>query len=211
MGSHLKSKYDTLALSRGLSALQNSRLPSMQLTQRFILILATILTITLAIAANGEPEVEMEPEPVVQTIEPPVVMPEYDYTINTTDAYMTQDWIVYYPITAEDRRVLECIVEGEAGTEGLEGKMWVATCLLNAMKREGDASAVFVRKQYQYDGWEENVTDETITAVSRVFDEGELMHDTVLWFYAPKRGYSKWHETQNHVATVKNHKFFAPW
>lgn len=198
----MKDKFDTLAPLRVAS---------------FILVLATILPVALALAANDEPEAEPEPEPVAQAVEPQVVMPEYDFEIPdynkpaTEYAYMAQDWIVYYPITAEDRRVLECIVEGEAGTEGLEGKMWVATCLLNAMKREGDASAAFVRKQYQYDGWEENVTDETITAVSRVFDDGELMHDTVLWFYAPKRGYSKWHETQNHVATVKNHKFFAPW
>lgn len=183
----------------------------------FILVLATILPVALALAANDEPEAEPEPEPVAQAVEPQVVMPEYDFEIPdynkpaTEYAYMTQDWIVYYPITAEDRRVLECIVEGEAGTEGLEGKMWVATCLLNAMKREGDASAAFVRKQYQYDGWEENVTDETITAVSRVFDDGELMHDTVLWFYAPKRGYSKWHETQKFVAEVGGHRLFAPW
>lgn len=198
----MNPKFDTLAPLRVAS---------------FILVLATILPVALALAANDEPEAEPEPEPVAQAVEPQVVMPEYDFEIPDYNkpaaeyAYMAQDWIVYYPITAEDRRVLECIVEGEAGTEGLEGKMWVATCLLNAMKREGDASAAFVRKQYQYDGWEENVTDETITAVSRVFDDGELMHDTVLWFYAPKRGYSKWHETQNHVATAKNHKFFAPW
>ena len=198
----MKDKFDTLATLRVAS---------------FILVLATILPVALALAANDEPEAEPEPEPVAQAVEPQVVMPEYDFEIPdynkpaTEYAYMTQDWIVYYPITAEDRRVLECIVEGEAGTEGLEGKMWVATCLLNAMKREGDASAAFVRKQYQYDGWEENVTDETITAVSRVFDDGELMHDTVLWFYAPKRGYSKWHETQKFVAEVGGHRLFAPW
>ena len=198
----MKDKFDTLATLRVAS---------------FILVLATILPVALALAANDEPEAEPEPEPVAQAVEPQVVMPEYDFEIPdynkpaTEYAYLTQDWIVYYPITAEDRRVLECIVEGEAGTEGLEGKMWVATCLLNAMKREGDASAAFVRKQYQYDGWEENVTDETITAVSRVFDDGELMHDTVLWFYAPKRGYSKWHETQKFVAEVGGHRLFAPW
>ena len=198
----MKDKFDTLATLRVAS---------------FILVLATILPVALALAANDEPEAEPEPEPVAQAVEPQVVMPEYDLEIPdynkpaTEYAYLTQDWIVYYPITAEDRRVLECIVEGEAGTEGLEGKMWVATCLLNAMKREGDASAAFVRKQYQYDGWEENVTDETITAVSRVFDDGELMHDTVLWFYAPKRGYSKWHETQKFVAEVGGHRLFAPW
>lgn len=194
----MKDKCDTLAPLRVLS---------------FTLVLATILPAALALVANDEPE----PAPAVQMAAPQVAMPEYDFEIPdynrpaTEYAYMTQDWVVYYPITAEDRRVLECIVEGEAGTEGLEGKMWVATCLLNAMKREGDASAAFVRKQYQYAGWSENVTDETITAVSRVFDDGELMHDTVLWFYAPKHCYSKWHEAQKFVAEVGGHRLFAPW
>lgn len=118
--------------------------------------------------------------------------------------------IVYYPITAEDRRVLECIVQGESGGESLEGKMWVATCLLNAMKREGGASASFVRKQYQYAGWSENVSDDTIRAVSRVFDDGEITHDTVLWFYAPKYCTSSWHESQQFVAEIGGHRFFCP-
>lgn len=118
--------------------------------------------------------------------------------------------IVYYPITAEDRYVLECVVQGEAGGESLEGKMWVATCLLNAMKREGGATAEFVRIQYQYAGWSENVSDDTIRAVSRVFDDGEITHDAVLWFYAPKYCTSAWHESQQFVAEIGGHRFFCP-
>lgn len=169
------------------------------------------------ISANGDTVAEIEIEHPPTYYDRVSDMPEYDFEIPNYDkpatdyAYMTQDWVVYYPISAEDRYVLECIVQGEAGGESLEGKMWVATCLLNAMKREGGASASFIRKQYQYAGWSENISDETITAVSRVFDDGEVMHETVLWFYAPAACASNWHESQQYITTVQNHKFFAPW
>lgn len=183
----------------------------------FILALGMVFPIAFAFDRYDSEAPEVS-EPPAASLDRVTSMPEYDFKIPDYDkpateyAYMTQDWVVYYPISAEDRHVLECIVQGEAGGESLEGKMWVATCLLNAMKREGGASASYVRKQYQYAGWSENVSDETVTAVSRVFDDGELLHDSVLWFYAPK-GVSSipWHESQNHVATVGNHKFFAPW
>ena len=45
-----------------------------------------------------------------------------------------------YPITEDDRETLEHIVEGEAGGESYEGKLWVATCLRNAMEK-GNLSA----------------------------------------------------------------------
>lgn len=183
----------------------------------FILALGMVFPIAFAFD-RYDSEVPEISEPPAASLDRVTSMPEYDFEIPDYDkpateyAYMTQDWVVSYPISAEDRHVLECIVQGEAGGESLEGKMWVATCLLNAMKREGGASASYIRTQYQYAGWNENVSDETVTAVSRVFDDGELMHDSVLWFYAPK-GVSSipWHESQNHVATVGNHKFFAPW
>lgn len=39
-----------------------------------------------------------------------------------TPSWMDHSWIVYDHISAEDRHVLECIVQGEAGDESLEGK-----------------------------------------------------------------------------------------
>lgn len=117
--------------------------------------------------------------------------------------------LVYYEITADDRATLEHIVAGEAGGESYEGKRWVATCLLNAMRLE-NMTAEEVRVEYQYDGWSEIVSDDTIRAVSAVFDDGETTHDTVLWFYAPKRCHSSWHESQEYITTIGGHKFFAP-
>lgn len=117
--------------------------------------------------------------------------------------------LVYYEITDDDRATLEHIISGEAGGESYEGKLWVATCLLNAMRLE-DMTAEEVRTAYQYAGWSETVSDETVKAVSAVFDDGETTHDTVLWFYAPKYCNGAWHETQDYITTVGGHKFFAP-
>ena len=114
-----------------------------------------------------------------------------------------------YDITQEDKITLERIVEGEAGGESFEGKCWVATCLRNAMEKDG-LTAEQVRVSYQYSGWKENVSEETERAVAEVFERGNKTNDSVLWFYAPKWCNSKWHESQQFVAEIGSHRFFAP-
>ena len=121
----------------------------------------------------------------------------------------------FYVITENDRYVIECIVAGEAKSEPTEGKMAVAQCLLNAMVKD-DLSASDVRKEYQYSGWDDELKNlnpdcwtEVCEAVSRVFDDGEFVSENpILFFYAPKRVYSRWHESLNHAVTVGGHKFF---
>ena len=191
--------------------------PSFFRVASFTLAMGIVFPLAFAFAkydANPVSEIETPPAASFDRV---TSMPEYDFEIPDLDkpateyAYMTQDWVVYYPISSEDRHVLECIVQGEAGGESFEGKMWVATCLLNAMRREGGASASYIRTQYQYAGWNENISDDTISAVSRVFDDGEVRHDTVLWFYAPKTCTSRWHESQQFVTEIGGHRLFAPW
>nr|DAW16673.1 MAG TPA: Cell Wall Hydrolase [Caudoviricetes sp.] len=121
----------------------------------------------------------------------------------------------FYPITEDDRYVIECIVAGEAKGEPTEGKMAVAQCLLNAMVKDG-LSASEARKKYQYSGWDDELQNsnpdcwaEVCEAVSRVFDDGEFVSENpILYFYAPKRVYSRWHESLNHAVTMGGHKFF---
>lgn len=121
----------------------------------------------------------------------------------------------FYVITEDDRYMIECIVAGEAKSEPTEGKMAVAQCLLNAMVKDG-LSASDVRKEYQYSGWDDELQNsnpdywaEVCEAVSRVFDDGEFVSENpILFFYAPKRVYSRWHESLNHAVTVGGHKFF---
>ena len=113
-----------------------------------------------------------------------------------------------YAITEDDRETLEHIVEGEAGGESYEGKLWVATCLRNAMEKD-NLSAEQVRIEYQYAGWSEKVSEDTKNAVKEVFVLGNKMHDSVLWFYAPKWCESEWHESQQFVAEIGGHRFFC--
>ena len=132
-----------------------------------------------------------------------------DDTPATLCAYIEYD-IPAYNLSDADRETLWHIVQGEAGGESYDGKLWVATCLLNAMRKNG-MSADEVRVAYQYSGWAETVSDDTKKAVSQVFDFGDATHDSVLWFYAPKWCDSEWHESQNFVAEIGGHRFFSPW
>lgn len=132
-----------------------------------------------------------------------------DDTPATLCAYIEND-IPAYNLTEADRETIWHIVQGEAGGESYEGKLWVATCLLNAM-RKNDMSAEEVRVAYQYSGWAETVSDDTKKAVSQVFDFGDVTNDSVLWFYAPKLCESAWHESQKFVAEIGGHRFFSPW
>lgn len=125
----------------------------------------------------------------------------------------------YYPITDDDRYVIERIVAGEAGHEPLLGKKAVAQCILNAMKQD-DLTASEVRKTYQYSGWmKENFPTnypedwtEVQQAVWCVFDSGEkVTEENILWFYAPKYSKGSWHNTQKFVVEISNHRFYAPW
>ena len=131
------------------------------------------------------------------------------------DLYMVEYDKPFYPITEDDRYVIECIVAGEAKGEPTESKMAVAQCLLNAMVKDG-LSASDVRKKYQYSGWDDELQNsnpdcwaKVCEAVNRVFDDGEFVSENpILYFYAPKRVYSRWHESLNHAVTIGGHKFF---
>lgn len=162
-----------------------------------------LLIIHLLVTSVGSVETATPDE------EPVVIQHILNDDIPATEYAYYDGAMVYYEITAEDRETLECIVQGEAGGESLEGKQWVATCLLNAMRKDG-MTANEVRTAYRYSGWNENISNETVKAVSSVFDDGDVTHETALWFYAPKLCNGSWHETQRFVAEIGNHKFFAP-
>ena len=121
----------------------------------------------------------------------------------------------FFNLTDADRKTIQYIVAGEAKGEPMEGKMAVAQCILHGMVKS-DWSAERVRIEYQYSGWDdelENVNPEAwaevVEAVSRVFDDGELISDKpILYFYAPNITSSSWHESLNHAVTIEGHRFF---
>ena len=121
----------------------------------------------------------------------------------------------FFNLTEAERKTIQYIVAGEAKGEPMEGKMAVAQCILHGMVKS-EWSAERVRIEYQYSGWDdelENVNPEAwaevVEAVSRVFDDGELISDKpILYFYAPDITSSSWHESLNHAVTIEGHKFF---
>lgn len=131
------------------------------------------------------------------------------------DLYIVEYDKPFYPITEDDRYVIECIVAGEAKGEPIEGKMAVAQCILNGMAKSG-WSAERVRIEYQYSGWDDELENtnseawaEVVEAVSRVFDDGELISDKpILYFYAPKYSDGKWHKTLEFAFEISGHRFF---
>ena len=121
----------------------------------------------------------------------------------------------FFNLIETDRKTIQYIVAGEAKGEPMEGKMAVAQCILHGMVKS-NWSAERVRIEYKYSGWDdelENVNPEAwaevVEAVSRVFDDGELISDKpILYFYAPKRVSSDWHESLNFSCELSNHRFF---
>lgn len=121
----------------------------------------------------------------------------------------------FFNLTETDRKTIQYIVAGEAKGEPTEGKMAVAQCILHGMVKS-NWSAERVRIEYQYSGWDDELENanpevwaEVVEAVSRVFDDGELISDKpILYFYAPDITSSSWHESLNHAVTIEGHKFF---
>lgn len=116
---------------------------------------------------------------------------------------------VYFELSDYERKVAECIVMGEAGGESYEGQMLVAQCLVNACAKDGLQPSE-VREKYQYSGWNDEPSDSVKSAVSAVFDDGEMVvEEMILYFYAPKWCTSTWHESQEFVLEHGGHRFFA--
>ena len=121
----------------------------------------------------------------------------------------------FFNLTEAERKTIQYIVAGEAKGEPMEGKIAVAQCILHGMVKS-DWSAERVRIEYQYSGWDDELENanpeawaEVVEAVSRVFDDGELISDKpILYFYAPDITSSSWHESLNFSCELSGHRFF---
>lgn len=130
----------------------------------------------------------------------PIANPDY--------AYSTGQVI----LSDADRKLACQIVYGEAGGEGFEGCCLVAQCLKDSMVFLGYNSIADVQKYCRYDGWQENYSQTAEDAVNYIFDQNKsAVAHRILFFYATNICKSEWHETQNHVLTRGNSKFFDMW
>ena len=116
---------------------------------------------------------------------------------------------IRYPLTPQERDLVERVVMAEAGGESYKGQMLVAQCILNACEIDGIRPAKAIKK-YAYAKARPEPSDSVKRAVSAVFDKGEQVTDEpIVYFYAPALVRSEFHESQRFVLAEGNHKFFA--
>ena len=117
----------------------------------------------------------------------------------------------YYPLTDEDRDLVERVVTAESVGQPFEGQMAVAQCILNtAIARDmTPGEVVTAPNQYAAPADPAWVTASVQEAVSFVFDYGRFVtEEPIRYFYAPALCESAWHESLEHVDTIADHKFF---
>lgn len=119
------------------------------------------------------------------------------------------DKSVRYPLTDEERNLIEHIVMSESGnTEPYEGQELIAQCILNACELN-DIRPAEAAERYRYIAGSPEPNDSVKAAVSAVFDDGvQVTDEPVLFYYNPDLTDCRWHETQEFVVEVGRHRFF---
>lgn len=116
-------------------------------------------------------------------------------------------------LSAEDRYILERLVMGESGNQGFIGAALVAQTIRDTMVYDGYSSVEQVRTACGYYGSLDRAPNQDVLdAVSYIFDQGgaAVQHE-LRYFYAYKICSSPWHESQNHIVTYMDVKFFDRW
>lgn len=153
-----------------------------------------------------------------QQVQPPAdTRPEYLFHDNATPVNMqgmTEAWAAEagfdkrYDLTDAERWEVASVVTAEAVGEPYAGKLGVAQCILQACEDDGIRPAEALVK-YQYAKSRPEPTEEALEAVQDVFDFGKVATtEPIKFFYAPARCQSEWHESQDYVLTINNHRFF---
>lgn len=119
-----------------------------------------------------------------------------------------EETAAFYPLSDEERAIVESVVMAEASGEGYDGQRLVAQCILNGCLRDGTPPSVTV-VEYQYAKSRPEPSESVKDAVSAVFDRHDVVTDEpILYFYAPDRCESAWHESLDLVVEYGGHRFF---
>lgn len=116
---------------------------------------------------------------------------------------------IRYPMTEEERTIVEAVVAAESKGEDFNGQCLVAQCILNTAEATGKRpdEVVLAPNQYATPDYENGYL--VSAAVSAVFDDGyQVTEEPIRYFYAPAWGTSKWHESQDFVIEHGGHRFF---
>ena len=125
----------------------------------------------------------------------------------------------YVPNTYE-RQLLEMLVECEAGTESMSGKIAVANVVLNRLKSEKfpDSISEIIYQRNQFEPVGTGVIDtitpsqESIDAVKRAFVGEKVLGEDVIYFWAVwlDANNDLWNHV-NIVTTIGGHHFGMEW
>lgn len=158
-------------------------------------LILSCVSISLAVNDNKK---TAEVEPAVHT----------ETVIRTIETKQEPVPVAAFKLTSEQRTIIEQVVSGESRGEPYDGQVAVAQCILNACLKDGITPEEAIEK-YDYTGARVKPTDSVKEAVAAVFDRGEGVTDEpILYFYAHKLVKSNWHESQNFVIEIGNHRFF---
>ncbi len=113
-----------------------------------------------------------------------------------------------YPLTETERALVEQVVAAEAIGEPYLGQVAVAQCLLTSCEKDGIRPHEAVR-EYKYARSRKEPSADVVQAVAAVFDKGyRAVSKPIVYFYAPARTVSSWHEKQEFVIEIGGHRFF---
>lgn len=115
---------------------------------------------------------------------------------------------VRYEITEAERTEIVKAVVCETGGQDQEAAILVAQCILNAAEHDGIRPSEVLAK-YQYADYPVELTTTAFEAVSDVFDWGNtITSEPIMFFYAPDRVKSDWHESLEFVTAYAGHRYF---
>lgn len=186
----------------------------------FICILGLTILVGALIPNNKDAEPPVVDDTPSNTSGAVIVVPhvtqDTEVIVNQTEEKVEFD--PPFDLSEEDRKYITLVILAEARGEGVIGQMAIAQCILDGAIYYNTDPVSLCKKLGYAAPWDGSGVDEArytslyniaSDAVTRVFEDGaRAIPSRVIFFYAPKRCESKWHESQNYVATIGNHKFF---
>ena len=117
----------------------------------------------------------------------------------------------YFPLTDEERELVERVVAAEARGESIECQMAVAQTILDrVVSREQSITEVCTAKYQFASPYQGEVSEKTQDAVFLVFDNGAKVFDKVTHFYASRLiGPPYWTESKEFKGEINGVKFYA--
>lgn len=157
------------------------------------LVAVILLALIFSTLPTGEAEVYIEPTEV----------------IIPTDAE-PEDVEPYFPLTDEERDLVERVVAAEARGEKIETQMAVAQTIMDRCTTRGQTITQVCTAPYQFAApYQGEISEKTQDAVRFVFDDGAKVFDKVTHFYATWIDPPYWTESKEFKGEINGVRFYA--